>query len=177
MFNTVWLSRHPLKEDLRQEVVSALLEQHHAHDYPPEDNNIALTGPFVQFCSALLRNRAAHILGDYRSTPDPRTEDGWAYIMNRHNYRGTNIHTHSNTCTLTGVYYLSVPSHDDPDNGAIDFWDNTDTLLGTHRPQQDDFLVFPAHLRHSIRCNDSDEYRISINVELRAEPTFQIIQD
>lgn len=170
--NTVHLFHQTLTPEDHSAVTQDILEAYHNTQLDAWDNNISLSGPFIEHCRNSLKRYAEYLWGEFDYLTDPRSEDGWAYVSNCDTYKGRNIHTHQDTCTVTGVYYLSVP---DQHSGAIDFWNNHDQHLYTHQPVEGDFLVFPSTLRHSIQQNQSKQYRISINVELLAEPKFEII--
>lgn len=168
--NSVHLFRQPLEPQVQAQLAQDILTAYDQTQLAEWDNNISISGPFVRHCKHSLARYTEYLWGPHEFLEDPRTEDGWAYVSNCDTYKGRNIHTHQNTCTVTGVYYLSVPEG----SGAIDFWTNRDQHLHTHDPQQGDFLVFPSTLRHSIQANTSQQYRISINVELLAESPWSL---
>jgi hypothetical protein len=91
---------------------------------------------------------------------DKNTKRYWAYATNRFDPH-YQWHDHIRTSTINGVYYFRIP---ESVSGQLDFWykDNFFRFF----PEENDLLLMPNYLKHAPRQPLSDEYRISINVEI-----------
>lgn len=89
----------------------------------------------------------------------------WANLTNSNFFIG-NIHDHSNTAHVNCVYYFNMP---DGNGGELDFFDDNDNVMFTFLPKQGDMIIFPGNLKHKNRYINSNEFRISINMELLLE--------
>ena len=90
-------------------------------------------------------------------------KDGWAYVNNKEFYKD-GIHNHLKTSTINSVYYLNVP---DETTGSINFFNGEHDIIYTHHPKEKELIIFPNYMLHEPRQSMTDEYRISINLELR----------
>lgn len=89
----------------------------------------------------------------------------WSYSSNYEDYASI-FHDHKNSCTITAVYYLNNP---DKNSGDIEFLDNDRNVL-TYHPNNFDLLIFPDYAVHKPnRTMSRDEWRISINMEIKSE--------
>jgi|10_taG_2_1085330.scaffolds.fasta_scaffold04234_13 uncharacterized protein (TIGR02466 family) len=102
--------------------------------------------------------------------------------VNMNGYKDSNIkHAHPR-CTLSGVYYVKVPSQ----SGGINFFNPVDDLLDsdwhhvkrenynkynsltwTFEPVENLMLLFPSWLRHSVLPHLNKKERVSISFNLR----------
>ncbi len=76
------------------------------------------------------------------------------------NYYASVPHDHMFSSTIVGVYYLNVPDN----KGAILFKVNDE--WGSYQPSEKELLIFPSYLEHDTLKNDTEEWRISINMEI-----------
>lgn len=71
-----------------------------------------------------------------------------------------------NQGTIVGIYCINMPNCIDEQNGAIEFYDETDNKLCTIRPEKEDFLVFPSNIKYKpLYCN-SERYRVLVITHL-----------
>ena len=91
-------------------------------------------------------------------------KDCWAYVCNKYESVPV-IHNHLRTAIINSVYYLTVP---DKQSGSIDFFDDDLNIIYSHYPKEEELLIFPGYLNHRPNISNSDEYRISINMEIKA---------
>lgn len=86
----------------------------------------------------------------------------WANLSNTNFFIG-NIHNHKNTADINCVYYFNVPENC---GGEIDFFDEENQIVFTFTPKNGDMLIFPGSLNHKNRYINSEDFRISINMEI-----------
>lgn len=92
----------------------------------------------------------------------------WANLSDS-NYYLANIHNHTNTSTINGVYYFNMPKDC---GGELDFFDEKKNLIQTIQPKQSQLIIFPSYLNHKNRYCNSDRFRISINLEINCKESF-----
>lgn len=97
-------------------------------------------------------------------------KDGWVYINNKNFYKN-GIHNHLNTSTINSVYYLNVP---DTKTGSINFFDNEHNVIYTHQPKEKELIIFPNYMLHEACQSMTDEYRISINLEIKCQNVWSV---
>lgn len=101
--------------------------------------------------------------------------DSWVNYMKKGDYNPPHIHLN---CDLSSVLYLKVPSElkkehnnyvgsiEDGGPGSISFYHGEYRFLCIDQvkflPEEGDFFVFPAFLRHSVSPFKSDVERISV---------------
>jgi uncharacterized protein (TIGR02466 family) len=103
--------------------------------------------------------------------------EGW---INVHGRGGLNTPHDHPAWVWSGTYYVSVPSGDTDESGAIEFFDTrtnlrTLTVEGAacfaskfiFKPRAGSIVVFPSFLRHWVYPNESDQERISIAFNAR----------
>lgn len=88
----------------------------------------------------------------------------WAYVSNCKDYASI-FHHHAKSCTIVAVYYLNIP---DKNSGDIEFMLD-DGKIYTYHPNNFDLIVFPDYLMHKPNKSMSDEWRVAINMEIKAE--------
>jgi hypothetical protein len=66
---------------------------------------------------------------------------------------------------------LNVPQTVSISNGSISFILNGETF--SYKPENGDLLIFPNYLNHKINFLDDEEYRISINMEIKCEESSE----
>jgi hypothetical protein len=126
-------------------------------------NNFYLSNDYLLFTTYLheeLYTACKSIFGDFEPSKESHYQCG-AYVSNNSDYR-IQIHDHVKTSTVTGVYYLKVPSLD---SGKLDFYDDNKNVIYSHQPVENELLIFPNYLSHAPQKSNSDDYRIAITVE------------
>ena len=109
------------------------------------------------------------IFGDF--TTSNNNESCWSYASNKFDHGPGLLHNHRNTSTINSVYYLNVPQTVSISNGSISFILNGETF--SYKPENGDLLIFPNYLNHKINFLDDEEYRISINMEIKCEESSE----
>jgi hypothetical protein len=86
----------------------------------------------------------------------------WANVYNCKENK-TNMHDHSNTSTINGVFYLDVPLLPEGEGGLeID----NDGKIETFYPETGDLIIMPSWMEHRPCDHSSKEFRIAINMEI-----------
>ena len=92
------------------------------------------------------------------------SEQCWAFCTNNQ-YWAFNPHIHQ--CKINSVYYLNVPKHNGHECGPIMFTDDPESgRWESYQPKNDDLLIFPGDLYHDPNFVPTDEWRISVNMEI-----------
>jgi hypothetical protein len=104
-------------------------------------------------------------------TTSDNNESCWSYVSNKFDHGAGLIHNHLNTSTINSVYYLNVPQTASIFNGSISFLLNGTRF--THKPKNGDLLIFPNYLDHQINFLDDEEYRVSINMEIKCKESSE----
>jgi hypothetical protein len=110
---------------------------------------------------------AVHEFGPFEISPR-NIRTCWGYVINKDVYRG-GIHHHIRSSTLNAVFYLHVPETVTEREGSISFYDDAQQEVFTYKPVTGDLLVFPNYLFHQPHQSHTDEFRISVNMEIIAE--------
>lgn len=84
----------------------------------------------------------------------------WAYATNRFDPH-YQWHDHVRTSTINGVYYLRIP---ETTCSQLDF--HYKEKFYRFSPKENDLLIMPNYLKHAPRQPLSNEYRISVNIEI-----------
>ena len=88
----------------------------------------------------------------------------WALCTNKDNWKSV-IHNHIETSTINAVYYLNIPQIDYKNVGDIKLlhenkWYN-------YTPSENELIIFPNYLTHDTEYNKTDDFRVSINMEIK----------
>ena len=89
----------------------------------------------------------------------------WGYVTNKDFYKG-GIHHHLRSSTINAVYYLSVPETKTGREGSISFYNDAHKEIYNIKPKAGDLVMFPNYLLHQPHQSFSEEYRISVNMEI-----------
>ena len=88
----------------------------------------------------------------------------WALCTNKDNWKSV-VHNHIETSTINAVYYLNIPQIDYKSVGDIKLlhenkWYN-------YTPSENELIIFPNYLTHDTEYNKTDDFRVSINMEIK----------
>lgn len=115
-----------------------------------------LYSKFVYTCLKLFKNL---------EIKNNNLETVWAYLNNKDFFPNEGcIHNHINTAIINSVYYFNVP---DASSGKILFFDNNQNEIGSIQPETGDLIIFANYLYHAALQSNSEDYRISLNLELQ----------
>ncbi len=95
----------------------------------------------------------------------------WANLSNC-NYYLANIHNHEKTATINGVFYFNMPQNC---GGELDFYNNKKEIIHSILPKHNQLVIFPGLLHHKNRFCNSENFRISINVEILCKNSIKIL--
>jgi uncharacterized protein (TIGR02466 family) len=141
--------------------------------HSPDDLNhraefLQLVKPVEAIANGLVNSQEySHLFKQNDNNITVNIGNMWGMISCQYAYNVT--HTHPG-CSISGVYYLSVPS----DSGSIEFQHPSEAAeffqyglaketFVTHRGR---LILFPPWLRHSVHQNMSDQDRICISFNL-----------
>lgn len=89
----------------------------------------------------------------------------WGYVTNKDFYKG-GIHHHLRSSTINAVYYLSVPETEVKREGSISFYNDSHKEIYNIKPKAGELVMFPNYLHHQPHQSLTDDYRISVNMEI-----------
>tara|TARA_R100000388_G_scaffold57560_1_gene42514 strand:- start:132 stop:662 length:531 start_codon:yes stop_codon:yes gene_type:complete len=87
----------------------------------------------------------------------------WAVASNKHFIPSVNWHNHVMTSTINSVYYLHIPK--DMKGGEIEFRSRRKDVLKI-TPKTNELYIFPNWMWHNPVNVESEEFRLSINLEI-----------
>ena len=161
-------------------VIDAIIKQHETIDYSTHifgHNFIIKDWKCNKLLYPLYDYFYEHILCDdeyaQNSMPKPIF---FAYVVNNKRWSTKNAisryHDHKTTAAANGVFYVKIPTCDKscPEDGAIlvkEDWESKEIML---HPKEGELMVYPGSYPHCPLGVETDEYRISINVETRPIP-------
>ena len=171
--NKIHVFNYKIDDDHRKELYNSLVRLHHTHDYGSLNNNMEINGEFPNEIKSFFVNKCSEVYGNFTILDDPRST-AWAYMINKDWYRGEFVHDHMSSCTYVGVYYLNVPKCEDKYEGCLKLYNyglhnyGRDVVVCDYFfPKNDQLIIFESDLIHSITQSKTEEFRISINLELR----------
>ena len=88
----------------------------------------------------------------------------WALCTNKDNWKSV-VHNHIETSTINAVYYLNIPQIDYKNVGDIKLLHNDKWY--NYMPSENELLIFPNYLTHDTEYNKTDDFRVSINMEIK----------
>jgi|TARA_R110000822_G_scaffold278727_1_gene400609 hypothetical protein len=94
----------------------------------------------------------------------------FAVASNQDFIPSVNWHNHIMTSTINSVYYLHIPKK--MKGGEIQFKNRLGKIL-THKPKTNQLLIFPGWMWHNPINVESEELRISINMEIICDKTME----
>ena len=88
----------------------------------------------------------------------------WALCTNKDNWKSI-VHNHIETSTINAVYYLNIPQLNYKNVGDIKLLHNNKWY--NYTPSENELLIFPNYLTHDTEYNKTDDFRVSINMEIK----------
>jgi hypothetical protein len=83
------------------------------------------------------------------------------------NYWASVPHDHIRTSTINSVFYLRIPKINNQYCGKILFYD--ENVWKSYQPEPYEFLIMPNYLVHDTEFHETDEWRISLNFEIKTD--------
>lgn len=168
LFKTRFEISQTEKQDLYEKIIHKHLFLLKNGYYQYKNLNFSLVeNQYKNFTSRLIDffvDASQKIFGDFKSTSDGKC---YAYVSNINEYRPENrIHNHAKTCSINGVFYLNVPSDR---SGMISFYNENNEQIYVYQPMTFDLLIMPNFMKHYPHKSCTEEYRVSINVEVFVE--------
>ena len=125
-------------------------------------NNFPLYNDETSFFSHLYEKYKVlcyELFGNFHISPQNKTTC-WCYRSNINDFK-SGWHNHLATSTINGVYYYQV------EGDGIFFERNGKEFH--YIPQQGELLIFPNDLNHNAARTTSQNWRYSINMEIKTE--------
>lgn len=90
----------------------------------------------------------------------------WSFVSNKDRNVSV-LHDHSNTAKANGVFYLKTPKVKNPKSGGLLIKKSRSIFAKRHifTATEGVLIIFPGNLPHRPLPINSEEYRISINME------------
>ena len=88
----------------------------------------------------------------------------WGCCLNK-DYWESVPHDHRNTSVINAVYYLSVPKIDGNYVGPFMYLNKNNEWVD-YQVEPFELLIMPGNLMHNTAYHNSDEWRVSINMEI-----------
>ena len=88
----------------------------------------------------------------------------WALCTNKNNWKSV-VHNHIETSTINAVYYLNIPQINYKNVGDIKLLHNNKWY--NYTPSENELIIFPNYLTHDTEFNKTDDFRVSINMEIK----------
>jgi hypothetical protein len=88
----------------------------------------------------------------------------WALCTNKDNWKSV-VHNHIETSTINAVYYLNIPQLNYKNVGDIKLLHNNKWY--NYTPSENELIIFPNYLTHDTEFNKTDDFRVSINMEIK----------
>ena len=108
---------------------------------------------------------------------DMNKDTCWAVASNKDFIPSVNWHNHIMTSAINSVFYLNIPK--DMKGGEIQFKNRSGNVL-TLKPKNNQLLIFPGWMWHNPVNVESQELRLSINMEIitqeKMEDVFNILK-
>jgi|TARA_E500000318_G_scaffold64121_1_gene59281 hypothetical protein len=114
-------------------------------------------------------NAAKKKLGDFKLLDINRTTC-WAVASNEDFIPSIGWHSHHRTSRINCVYYLNIPKK--MKGGQIQFKNKLGEIL-TLTPKDNQLLIFPGWMWHNPINVESEELRLSINMEIICDKTME----
>ena len=141
------------KKKIVKEILSQMLEGGCQFKLKSTKNYYSLYKKFVRFSEDKF--------GNLNITSDMNI---WALCTNKDNWK-SKVHNHIKTSTINSVYYLNIPKLDFKNQGAIKLYYNEKWY--NYIPSENELLIFPNYLTHDTEYNKTNDFRISINMEIK----------
>jgi len=161
-----------VEDNLKNALVAVVLENKFRNHFGKRGGSFLIDEDYRNFFKNLYNKFfefSKTFFGDF--TTSNNSEMCWSYASNQFDHGPGLLHNHINTSTINSVYYLNVPQSTTISEGSISFV--LDDQQFSYRPKNGDLLIFPNYLDHKINFLNDEEYRVSINMEIKCEETAE----
>tara|TARA_R110000772_G_scaffold130901_1_gene239148 strand:+ start:4567 stop:5091 length:525 start_codon:yes stop_codon:yes gene_type:complete len=148
---------------LRTSVINQIKRANWDNNYPLKKSKFT-TSLYDKFVDT-----AKNKLGSFK-LKDLNKKTCWAVASNEDFIPSVNWHSHIYTSRINAVYYLHIPEK--MQGGEIQFKNRLGQIL-THKPKTNQLLIFPGWMWHNPINVESEELRISINMEIVCDKTME----
>lgn len=165
-----------LKEETKIKLINDLLESKKIHDSDPESGEATASFLIRSDPDETIRKiydqfyrLCEYIFGKF--TLSEKHDFRCCALMTNNEYWKFNPHNHIETSTINGVYYVNIPKIND--NYCGRFMVQFENLWYSYQPEPFELLIMPNFLVHDIAHHDSNEWRVSLNMEITTKETLK----
>ena len=153
------------KESLMQEVLKSKEAHDNIHNSPKVLTNFKIQSqnPFFKILYDRMFSQCEAIFGKLEITEN-NSDACWSVVTNK-DYWASVPHDHIRTAIINTVYYLNIPKIDGEYVGTFKYVDKENKWVD-YQPEPFELLIMPAHLIHDTGYHNTEEWRISINMEI-----------
>tara|TARA_R100001163_G_C5053088_1_gene189688 strand:+ start:1093 stop:1653 length:561 start_codon:yes stop_codon:yes gene_type:complete len=145
----------------RKRVCNSVIKQIKRADW---DNNYKLNeSKFTKSLYEKFLNTSKELLDKFTLNKNYNKSSCWAVASNKDFIPSVNWHNHILTSTINSVYYLHIPEK--MKGGEIEFKSRRKDILKI-TPKTNELYIFPGWLWHNPINVESEELRLSINMEI-----------
>jgi len=170
-----------LDRGVQDMLMQEVLKSKEVHNNTPGSNQvysnfrILSDNPFFKALYDKTFSQCEAIFGKLDITEHNST-DCWSVATNK-NYWASVPHDHTTSATINTVYYLNIPKIDGKYVGTFRYINNEDEWVD-YQPEPFELLIMPAYLVHDNGFNDTEEWRISVNMEIitRNHVNFKLLK-
>lgn len=166
---------HTISENIKEQLIPHLFHYKKLHDETPSkqgpatsicveyDSNGVLKDLYKKFHDVCL-----DIFGKFSLSE--KNNNRICSLITNNSYWKFTPHHHIETCTLNGVYYLNIPKINGKYDGKLMIlWNNK---WNSYQPEPNELIIMPNFLVHDVSRHGSEEWRISINMEITTKETL-----
>lgn len=158
----------PYNSDKKTEMYNYFVEQHKFHlqndeFYKKTEYNFLIENyqSYFDYLYNYFLNVSEEIFGKITLSSN-NSNKAWMCLMDKNQYNPP--HNHIRTSKINSVFYFNVPKGN---GGELIFEHNNQKIK--YFPEENDFLIFPNYLMHQPMSTDSEDYRMSVNMEIICE--------
>jgi hypothetical protein len=159
-----------LNNNLKNELIEDIFSSKKIYDQeinsPGAKNNFKVIKDRNNVCKNLYLNflqTSKEIFGDI--ILDPKNSDACYSLCTNKDYWESVPHDHIETSTINAVYYVQIPKINGEYCGKILLL-NDNNEWEKYQPEPFEMLIMPNYLVHDTEYHNTEEWRISLNMEI-----------
>jgi hypothetical protein len=158
-----------LDSGVQNMLMQEVLKSKEVHDNTPDAGGtnrnfrIQTQNPFFKTLYQEMLGECQNIFGELNLSKY-NSDACWSVCSNKHYWESV-PHDHTKTAIINSVYYLNVPKVDGKYVGAFRYV-NKQGEWAEYQPEPFELLIMPAYLTHDNGFHDTEEWRISVNMEI-----------
>lgn len=155
-----------VKRELMEDIFYSKKVHDEYENSPGVSTNFKIIRDRNNFCKKLYNKflrTTTRIFGDIILDERNKTTC-WSLCTNKDYWKSV-VHNHVSSSSINAVFYLQVPKINDEYCGKI-FLLNESNVWEEYQPEPFDFLIMPNYMYHDTEYHDTEEWRVSINLEI-----------